>query len=76
MSEAARSILAVGVRLKEVGTAHTVYADCQVLNSDSVGLAFEVERTVSTGGDVETVVSQVFVPWASITYVLLVEERT
>ena len=75
MSEAG-SILAVGVRLKEVGTPHAVYADCQVLNSDSVGLAFEVERTVSTGGEVETVVSQVFVPWASITYVLLVEERT
>ena len=66
----------VGVRLKEVGTSHTIYKDVSVLHSDAIGLAFEVERTVSEGGDVETVVSQVLVPWPSITYVLLVEERT
>jgi hypothetical protein len=69
-------VLAVGAHLKEIGTGHAVYANCRVLNSDAVGLAFEVERTVSTGGDVETVVSQVFLPWASVNYVLLVEERT
>ena len=66
----------VGVQLKEVGTSHTIYKDVRVLHSDSIGLAFEVERTVSEGGDVETVVSQVLVPWGAITYVLLVEERT
>ena len=68
--------IAVGVRLKEVGTAHTVYTDCRVLHSDVIGLAFEVERTVSEGGNVETVVSQVLIPWTNINYVLLVEERT
>jgi len=35
-----------------------------------------VERTVAEGGNVETVVSQVLVPWAHIRYVLLMEERT
>jgi hypothetical protein len=66
----------VGVRLREVGTGHTVYQDVSVLHSDAIGLAFEVERTVSEGGNVETVVSQVLVPWHNINYVLLVEERT
>ena len=37
---------------------------------------FEVERTLAEGGNVETVVSQVLVPWAQIHYVLLMEERT
>jgi hypothetical protein len=43
---------------------------------DSIGLVFEVQRTVSEGGNVENVVSQVLVPWVNINYVLLVEERT
>jgi hypothetical protein len=71
-----KGALMVGVRLKEIGCAHTVYQDCRVLHSDAIGLAFEVERTVSEGGNVETVVSQVLLPWTSINYVLLVEERT
>ena len=66
----------VGVRLKEIGTAHAAYQNCRVLHSDAIGLVFEVERTVSEGGNVETVVSQVLLPWTSIHYVLLVEERT
>jgi hypothetical protein len=37
---------------------------------------FEVHRTVSEGGNVENVVSQVLVPWVNINYVLLIEERT
>jgi len=41
-----------------------------------VGLVFEVQRTVAEGGNVETVVSQVLVPWVNIQYVLLMEERT
>jgi hypothetical protein len=68
--------LAVGVRLKEVVTAYTQYQNCSVLHSDAIGLVFEVERTVAEGGNVETVVSQVLVPWGQIHYVVLMEERT
>jgi hypothetical protein len=69
--------LAVGVKLKEVATRSIVYQNCTVLHSDTIGLVFEVHRTVSDpGGDVETVVSQILVPWVSINYVLLMEERT
>jgi hypothetical protein len=69
--------LAVGVKLKEVATRGLVYQNCTVLHSDDIGLVFEVHRTISdAGGDVETVVSQLLVPWASINHVLLVEERT
>jgi hypothetical protein len=68
--------LAVGIRLREVATAHTHYQDCTVLHSDGVGLVIEVERTLSEGGNVETVVSQVLVPWGQIHYVVLMEERT
>lgn len=68
--------LAVGVRLREVATAHTHYQNCSVLHSDSVGLVIEVERTVAEGGNVETVVSQVLVPWGQIHYVVVMEERT
>lgn len=68
--------LAVGVRLKEVATRDTVYQSCTVLHSDTIGLVFEVQRTVAEGGNVETVVSQVLVPWTNVNYVLLMEERT
>jgi hypothetical protein len=68
--------LAVGVRLREVATAHTHYQNCSVLHSDAIGLVIEVERTVAEGGNVETVVSQVLVPWGQIHYVVLMEERT
>jgi hypothetical protein len=68
--------LAVGVRLREVATAHTHYQNCSVLHSDAVGLVIEVERTVAEGGNVETVVSQVLVPWGQIHYVVVMEERT
>ena len=68
--------LAVGVKMKAIATRDTVYESCTVLHSDGIGLVFEVERTVSEGGTIETVVSQVLVPWTNIQYVLLVEERT
>ena len=71
-----RSSLGVGVKLKEVATRDIVYQNCTVLHSDVIGLVFEVERTVSEGGTIENVVSQVLVPWSSIHHVLLVEERT
>jgi hypothetical protein len=68
--------LAVGVRLREVATAHTHYQDCSVLHSDAIGLVIEVERTLAEGGNVETVVSQVLVPWGQIHDVVLMEERS
>jgi hypothetical protein len=68
--------LAVGVRLKEVVTRDVHYQDCRVLHADSVGLVFETERTVSEGGNVETVMSQVLIPWVNIQYVIVMEERT
>jgi len=71
-----RSSLGVGVKLKEVATRDIVYQNCTVLHSDGIGLVFEIERTVSEGGTIENVVSQVLVPWSSIHHVLLVEERT
>jgi hypothetical protein len=54
------------VRLKEIGTKDTVYTNCAVLHSDTVGLVFEVQRTVSEGGTIENMVSQYLVPWVSI----------
>jgi hypothetical protein len=68
--------LSVGVKMKAIATRDTIYENCTVLHSDGIGLVFEVERTVSEGGTIETVVSQVLVPWPNIQYVLLVEERT
>ena len=68
--------LEVGTHLKEVATRDAVYHNCSVVRSDLVGLVFEVQRTVSEGGTIENVVSQVLIPWVNITYVLLVEERT
>jgi hypothetical protein len=68
--------LAVGVRLKEIGTKDTVYTNCAVLHSDTVGLVFEVQRTVSEGGTIENMVSQYLVPWVSINYILVMEETT
>ncbi len=71
-----KSSLMVGVKMKEVACRHTTYENCTVLHSDATGLVFEVERTVSEGGTIETVVSQVLVPWASVNHILLVEEKT
>jgi hypothetical protein len=68
--------LKVGVKLKEIATKEAVYTNCSVLHSDSIGLVFEVHRTVSDGGNVESVVSQFLVPWVNIHYVLVMEERT
>jgi hypothetical protein len=73
---ASSSGLMVGVRIKEIATKDHSYTNCTVLHSDSIGLVFEVHRTVSEGGTIENVVSQVLVPWININYVLLIEERT
>lgn len=71
-----KSALMVGVRLKEVSTRTNVWQNVTVLHSDSIGLVFEVQRTVAEGGTIETVVSQVLVPWVNVNHVLLMEERT
>jgi hypothetical protein len=68
--------LVAGTRLKEVATRDVVYHGCSVVHSDAIGLVFEVQRTLSEGGNVETVVSQILVPWTNINYVVLVEQRT
>ncbi|HET7293805.1 MAG TPA: hypothetical protein VFM88_15375 [Vicinamibacteria bacterium] len=68
--------LGVGVKLKEVATKSVTYQNCTVLHSDQIGLVFEVQRTVAEGGTIETVISQVLVPWVNISHILLVEERT
>jgi hypothetical protein len=70
------SPLTAGTRLKEVVTRDVHYQDCRVLHADTVGLVFETERTVSEGGNVETVLSQVLIPWVNIQYVIVMEERT
>ena len=44
-------------------------------HSDAVGLVFEVQRTVAEGGTIETVVSQILVPWTTISYIVVMEER-
>jgi hypothetical protein len=70
-----KSSLMVGVKLHEVATKEMVYQNCTVLHADSIGLAFEVERTVSEEGNVETVVSQILVPWANVNHVIVMEQR-
>jgi hypothetical protein len=71
-----KAALSVGVKLKEIVTRDIHYQDCTVLHADAVGIVFETERTVSEGGNVETVVSQLLIPWAQIQYVILMEGRT
>ena len=69
--------LAVGVRMKEVATRDASYVNCTVLHSDAIGLVFEVQRTISDeGGSVESVMSQILVPWSNIRHVVVLEERT
>jgi len=66
--------LRVGVKVKEIATADAVYRECSVLHSDSVGLVFEVQRTISDGGMIENVVTQLMIPWQNVRYVLVMEE--
>jgi len=67
--------LKVGVKVKEVATRNLTYQDCTVLHSDAVGLVFEVQRTVADSGEIETVVSQVLVPWVNINHIIVMEEK-
>jgi hypothetical protein len=69
--------LMVGVKVKEIATKGYVYQECTVLSSDPVSIVFEVQRTISDeGGNVETVISQVLVPWVNINHVIVMEEKT
>ena len=67
--------LAPGTRLKEGATKDVVYQGCSVVQSDAIGIVIEVERTISEGGNVETVVSQLLIPWANVHYVVVSEQR-
>lgn len=67
--------LMVGVTVREVATRDVVYQNCRVLHSDAVGIVFEVQRTVSEGGQIENVISQVLIPWVNVHHVLVMEER-
>jgi hypothetical protein len=67
------SALGVGVVLKQIVAISATWNNCRVLHSDEVGIAFEVERTISETGTIETAVSQLFVPWTSVKHVLVME---
>ena len=66
--------LGVGVVLKQIVAVSGTWDKCRVLHSDAVGIAFEVERTIADGGTIETVVSQLFVPWSSVKHVVVMEQ--
>ena len=69
--------LAVGTKLKEIAARDVIYRNCSVLHSDTVALVFEVHRAVTdAGSDVEEVVSQILLPWTSITHIVIMEERS
>jgi len=63
-----------GAHLKEVAARDRAFHDCLVLSVDDVGLAFDVQRAVKEGGDPSTVTSRVFVPWSSLSYILVEED--
>jgi hypothetical protein len=65
----------VGKTVKEVATTSIVYANCSILDADGVGVTIQVERTITEEGDVETVVSQIFIPWGQILHVIVAEEH-
>ena len=66
--------LGVGVVLKQIVAAAGALENCRVLHSDAVGVAFEVERTISESGTIETAVTQVFIPWCSVKHVIVMEQ--
>jgi hypothetical protein len=68
------SALGVGVSLKQIVAASGTWENCRVLHSDAVGVAFEVERTISESGTIETAVTQVFIPWTSVKHVIVMEQ--
>ena len=67
--------LGVGVVVKQIVAASAAWDNCRILHSDAVGVAFEVQRTISDSGTIETVVSQVFLPWPSVKHIILLEQN-
>ena len=67
--------LGVGVVLKQIVAGSATWNNCRVQHSDDVGIAFEVERTISETGSIETVVSQVFLPWTSVKHIIVMEQN-
>ena len=66
--------LSVGVVLKQIVAVSATWDSCRVLHSDSVGIAFEVERAIAdSGGTIEAAVSQVFLPWSSVKHIIVME---
>ena len=66
----------IGSTVREVSTTSVVYQNCKVNASDLTSITIEVQRTISEGGNVEIVVSQVLVPWVHVNFVIVAEERT
>ncbi len=65
----------VGKTVKEVATPSIVYANCSILEADAIGVTIQVERTITEEGDVESVVSQIFIPWPQVLHVIVAEEH-
>jgi hypothetical protein len=64
-----------GKTVKEVATPTIVYANCSILEADAIGITIQVERTITEEGDVETVESQIFLPWSQILHIIVAEEH-
>ena len=65
----------VGKTVKEVATPSIVYQNCAILDLDVIGVMIQVQRTITEEGDVETVDSQIFLPWSQILQIIVQEER-
>jgi len=74
-SVAEQSSLGVGIKLREVVTGEAAYRDCTVLHSDPIGIVFEIQRTINEGGTIETVISQMLIPWGQIKHIIVAEEK-
>ena len=66
--------LGVGVVLKQIVAGSSTWENCRVLHSDAIGVAFEIERTITEAGTIETAVTQVFLPWSSIKHIIMMEQ--
>ena len=66
--------LGVGAVVKQIVAGSSTWNNCRVLHSDAIGVAFEVERTVSETGSIETVVAQIFLPWTSVKHIIVMEQ--
>jgi hypothetical protein len=69
------AITLAGKTVKEVATQSIVFQNCSILEADTVGIMIQVERTITEEGDVESVESQIFLPWSQILHVIVAEEH-